>query len=75
MKIKKLTSYYFFWVNSAFLLYFLVPFFIYIFENQVRESNILVLQFLFVIHGIVSLIFYFVVTIGIWKIRNKSQYI
>ncbi|MDP2388145.1 MAG: hypothetical protein Q8M29_17355 [Bacteroidota bacterium] len=71
MTIPKLTSYYFFWINSAFLLYFLSPFFISLFENIIRNSHSPVLNYLWVIYLFITVLFNIVVTVGICKIKRN----
>lgn len=71
MTIPKLTNYYFFWLNSGFLIYFLGPFFISIFEGTIRESDNAVLNFLWIIHVAINVLFNVLLTIGICKIKRK----
>ena len=71
MTIPKLTDYYFFWINSGFLIYFLGPFFISIFESTIRESEAPILNALWIIHVAISLLFNIILTIGICKIKRK----
>jgi hypothetical protein len=71
LKIPRLTNYYFFWLNSAFLIYFTVPFFLLLFENFVRTTDLSLAFLLWPIQLVTNISFNTLLSIGIWKIRQR----
>ncbi len=64
LEIPKLTNYPFFWLNSAFLLYFGANFFIILFNNTMKEFDQAIVYFLTSIHHIINITYNVLIAIG-----------
>lgn len=70
LEIPKLTNYPFFWLNSAFLLYFGANFFIILFNNTMKEFDQTLVYFLMSIHHIINITYNVLIAIAICKIKK-----
>ncbi len=71
LDIPKLTNYYFFWLNSAFLLYFSTALFLFSFKSYIKTiDDQSVSNFLWGIHLIINIAYNILLTIGICKHRK-----
>jgi hypothetical protein len=70
LEIPKLTDYPFFWLNSAFLMYFGTTFFLYLFNNAAKEFDQPIVYFLAVIHHIMNITYNILITIALCKVRK-----
>lgn len=70
LEIPKLTSYPFFWLNSAFLVYFGTAFFLFLFNNAAKDFDKAIVYFLTAIHHIVNVAYNILITIAICKVKK-----
>jgi hypothetical protein len=70
MSIPRLTEHYFFWLNSAFLIYFPSTFLISLFEDIIRNSPHYQIRYLWIIRLFVNIIFNILLTVGICKVKR-----
>jgi hypothetical protein len=70
LDIPKLTNYYFFWVNSAFLLYFSTALFLFLFKSYIKTIEPELGRFLWGIHLIINITSNILLSIGICKHRK-----
>lgn len=70
--IPKLTNFYFFWINSAFLFYFSTSFFVFLFMHNVNTLGHTISLFLWSIHMLANISYNVLFIIGIFKIKKKS---
>jgi hypothetical protein len=63
----------FFWFNSAFLLFFGTSFFIFLFDDFILTADRAVGRLLWTIHLINNMIFYALLTVGIWKTSGRLR--
>lgn len=66
--IPKLTSFYFFWLNTAFLFYFSSSFFLFLYSHVPYVS-----QILWTIHNIFNIVYNVLLTIGIMKTKTSPR--
>lgn len=69
LDIPKLTNYYYFWLNSAFLLYFSTALFLFLFKSYIKKMDELA-PFLWSIHLIINITYNILLAIGICKHRK-----
>jgi hypothetical protein len=67
LSIPKLTDYYFFWINSAFLFYFSFSFLIFLFAQYIMNVSYF---YVWNIHLIANITYNLLLAIGIWKTRT-----
>lgn len=60
----------FFWINSAYLIYFSGTLFLFIFLNYIVKNQIENYGKLYIINSILNLVNYTLITIGFWKTRK-----
>lgn len=70
LEIPKLTSYPFFWLNSAFIVYFGTAFFLFLFNNEAKDFDKAIVYFLTAIHHIVNISYNILITIAICKVKK-----
>lgn len=70
LNIKDLLNYYFFWFNSAFLIYFGTSFIFFLLLPYVAKENIYFINILGIFHLVMSIIYNTLLSIGIWKIKK-----
>ncbi len=70
MTIPKLTNYYFFWLNSAFLIYFSSSFCILLCKNYIQLLSIELVQLLWSVHLLNNIIYNIILSIGICKVKQ-----
>lgn len=70
LEIPKLTNYPFFWLNSAFLVYFGTAFFLFLFNNAAKDFDKAIVYFLTAIHHIVNIAYNILITIAICKVKK-----
>lgn len=70
LKIKVLKNYYFFWINSAFLIYYGTTFYLSIFENSIRSVTYDLYDYLWPIQLIATIILNLILAKGIWKMKK-----
>lgn len=70
LNIPRLTDHYYFWLNSAFLLYFSTSLFLFIFKSYIRSLSIDGATSLWLIHLLINIIYNILLTIGICKHRT-----
>lgn len=68
LEIPDLTKHFFFWVNSALMIYFGMGYFLYIFENIIRSDEVL-FAYTWPIQLISTIIMNLVIAFGAWKTR------
>lgn len=73
VSIQHVTENYFFWINTGFLFYFGIAFFIFLFDNYIRHSDELTGIYLLTIHLFANIIYNILLTIGIWKAKPTYQ--
>ena len=71
LQIPKLTNYPFFWLNSAFLVYFGAAFFLFLFNNSAKDFDKVIVYFLTTIHHIVNIAYNILITIAIKKKKKQ----
>jgi hypothetical protein len=71
LEIPTLTNYPFFWLNSAFLVYFGVAFFLFLFNNAAKDFDKAIVYFLTAIHHIVNITYNILITIAICKVKKQ----
>jgi hypothetical protein len=70
LKIRSLKSYYFFWINAAFLFYSSTTFYVFLFEDfMMLVTNEI---YLWPIHLIATIIFNLLLSKGIWTMKKLS---
>ncbi len=70
LNIKNLLEYYFFWLNSAFLIYFGSSFILFLLLPYILTENSHYLNILGVFHLVMSIIYNILLSFGIWKIKR-----
>lgn len=60
----------FFWINSAYLIYFSGTLFLFIFLNYIVKNHIENYSKIYIINSILNLVNYSLITIGFWKTRK-----
>ena len=70
LTIPKLTDYHFFWLNSAFILYFGTNFLLTLFYSYIKTSNVEVMYLLGCIPLIMSVTYNILLALGIWKFKR-----
>lgn len=58
---------YFFWINTAVLIYFAGNLFLFLFSNHLQQSDHAQYLALYNIHSVTNIIYYILITIGFWK--------
>ena len=71
LEIPKLTNYPYFWLNSAFLVYFGTAFFLFLFNNTAKDFDKAIVYFLTAIHHIVNIAYNILITIAICKVKKQ----
>lgn len=71
LQIPKLTDYPFFWLNSAFLLYFGTTFFLFLFNSVIKDFDQTIVYFLTGIHHIVNITYNILIAKALWKIKKQ----
>lgn len=71
LEIPKLTNYPYFWLNSAFLVYFGTAFFLFLFNNAAKDFDKAIVYFLTAIHHIVNIAYNILITIAICKVKKQ----
>lgn len=66
----KLTDYWFFWLNSSFLLYFGTSLFIFLFKSYFYELSVTIISFLWSIHLIVNITNNSLISVAICKVKK-----
>ncbi len=69
MKIPDLTKHFFFWINSALMIYFGSSFFLFLFESIIRSDDYL-FNYTWPIQLISTIIMNLVIIVGTWKTRQ-----
>lgn len=64
---KDLLNSYFFWINTAVLIYFAGNLFLFLFSNHLQQSDHAKYMALYNIHSVTNIIYYILITIGFWK--------
>lgn len=70
LEIPRLTDYPFFWVNSAFLIYFGTSFFIFLFNHVIKDFDETIIYFLAGIHHIINITYNILLTVAICKVKK-----
>lgn len=70
LEIPYLTKHYFFWVNSAFLIYFASTFFLTVFENFLIQPGVELDLVLWPIQHAATIIFNLIIAKGIWTMKT-----
>lgn len=71
VSVQRLADHYFFWFNTAFLIYFGFSFFIFLYEDFITNADRDVARVLWTFHLILNIIYYSILTVGIWKHSGK----
>ncbi len=71
LQIPKLTDYPFFWLNSAFLMYFGTTFFLFLFNNAIKEFDQPIVYFLTGIHHTVNISYNILIAIALCKVKKR----
>jgi hypothetical protein len=71
LAIYKLNDYYFFWINSAFLIYFSMSFFMFLFDSYLERFDLAIFYFIYSFQLITNIAFNIILATGVWKIRYK----
>lgn len=69
LTISNLNEYYFFWINSGFLIYFCMLFFLFLFDSYLEKCDLSIYYFLYSLHLITNITYHVLQSIGIWKVR------
>ena len=69
--IPNLLNYYFFWFNTAFLVYFGANFILFLLFPYVDKENKYFLSVLGIFHLLINIIYNILLSIGIWKIKKN----
>lgn len=71
LNVPRLTEHYFFWINSAFLLYFLGAFAFFLFNDYIERLPLSIYYLVYGIQLIVNICYNVLLSLGIWKIIQK----
>lgn len=71
VSVQRLSDHYFFWFNTAFLIYFGFSFFIFLYEDFIINADRDVARVLWTFHLVLNIIYYGILTVGIWKHSGK----
>ena len=66
LQIPKLNRFYFFWINSAILIYFSMSLCLFLFSAYILQSDQSILRPLWIIHNISNICFNLLIAKGIW---------
>jgi hypothetical protein len=61
----------FFWINTAVLIYFAGNLFLFLFSTYLQKNNIRDYGTLYIIHSILNITYYILISIGFWKVEKK----
>ncbi len=70
LEVIKLTDYPFFWFNSAFLIYFATTFFLFLFNNNLKEFDPKIVYFLTAIQHLINIGLNVLIAIGLCKVKK-----
>jgi hypothetical protein len=73
LSVTHLADHSFFWFNAAFLMYFGFYFFISLFDDFILKAELSVARVLWTVNLINNMIFYALLTVGIWKTSGRSR--
>jgi hypothetical protein len=71
LSIPRLSEYYFFWLNSAFLIYFSMAFFLFLFNCYLEKCDISIVRLLYSLHLLTNIVTNILVSLGVWKIKQE----
>jgi len=69
--VPRLNEYYFFWLNSAILVYFGISFFVFLFSVLLEKSDLKIYNFFKAFSLMVNITYNILLTVSIWKIRKN----
>lgn len=70
-RFPKLETYYFYWINFAFLLYFGGAFLLFMNTDFIEKSSPTTVYTLWGLHQALNIISYILLSVGIWKLKQK----
>jgi hypothetical protein len=71
VKITKLKEFYFYWINSAILLYFSMAFFLFLFNIYIAKRGLKTYNNLYTLHWIINVAYNVLLAKGICKVNRK----
>jgi len=71
LDIPELNNYYFFWINSAILLYFSTSFILFLFDGYLQQCDKNTFQLLYSLHLLANIAYNTLFSLGIWKFKTK----
>lgn len=71
LNIPRLYEYYFFWINSAFLIYFLGAFAFFLFNDYIEKLPLAIYYWVYSIQLLINICYNILLSVGIWKIKLK----
>lgn len=74
LNITSLGDYYFFWLNSAFLIYFSGAFFLFLFNDFLITCDLQRFYLLYSLHLIINIAYNTLLAIGVCKIKQPLKY-
>lgn len=75
MNIPRLGEYYFFWFNSALLIYFSMALILFLFDDFLERCDLKTFQILWSMHLLVNISYNLLIATALWKAKSKQQYL
>jgi hypothetical protein len=72
MKVLRLGKYPLFWINAGLLVYFSSSFFLFIMSNYILHLNNTLNVYIWMVHAVLNVILYTMISIGLWIHNNNS---
>jgi len=69
LNIAKLNDYYFAWINTGVLIYFIIGFLLFFFSGYIERRGLRTHNFLYSLHWISNIAYNILLALGIWKIK------
>lgn len=70
LTVLKLSKHYFFWINAAFLIYFSMEFFLFLFDWYLEKCRISLYYLLYSFHLSSSVALNILLSVGVWKVKR-----
>jgi hypothetical protein len=71
LNIPRLSEYYFFWLNSAFLIYFSMAFFLFLFSGYLEKYDLSIYYPLYSLYLLTNVAYNILLSLGVWKIKQE----
>ncbi len=71
LNIPKLNEFYFAWINTGVLIYFITGFLLFLFNGYIEKRGLKTHNTLYSLHWLSNIAYNILLSLGIWKIRQK----